>query len=68
MQAEGMKEYFSILEGEGYWSVCGDSMYEGERWKITKQGLNERLRFLKYGPGQFFRGMLCKVKEEEDAC
>jgi hypothetical protein len=68
MQAEGMKDYFSILEGEGYWSVCGDSMYEGERWKITNQGLNERLRFLKYGPGQFFRGMLCKAKEEEDAC
>jgi len=66
MQAEGMKEYFSILEGEAYRSVCGDSIYEGERWKITKQGLNERLRFLKYGPGQFFRGMLYQDNVEEE--
>jgi len=65
MQAEGMKEYFSVLEGEAYWSVCGDSMYEGQRWKVTKQGLNERLRFLKYGPGQYFRGMLYEACVEE---
>jgi hypothetical protein len=58
MQAEGMKEYFSVLEGEKYLAVCGDSILGGDRWKVTKQGLNERLRFLKYGPGQFFRGML----------
>ena len=55
MQGEGMKEYFSVLEGEKYLPVCGD------RWKVTKQGLNERLRFLKYGPGQFFRGMLMQI-------
>jgi hypothetical protein len=59
MQAEGMKEYFSVLQGEEYEAVCGQSIYGGGRWKVTRQGLNERLRFLKYGPGQFFRGMLC---------
>ncbi|KAE9365335.1 hypothetical protein N431DRAFT_352776 [Stipitochalara longipes BDJ] len=66
MQAEGMKEYFSILEGEVYRPVCGDSIYEGERWKVTKQGLNERLRFLKYGPGQFFREHCDGSYETED--
>ena len=59
MQAEGMKEYFSVLQGEEYEAACGESVYGGGRWKVTRQGLNERLRFLKYGPGQFFRGMLC---------
>lgn len=57
LQGEGMKEYFSVLQGEAYHSVCGDSILGGDRWKVTEQGLNERLRFLKYGAGQYFRGM-----------
>jgi hypothetical protein len=64
MQAEGMKEYFSALEGEAYQPVCGDSMLGGDRWKVAKQGLNERLRFLKYGPGQFFKGILTQNLKE----
>jgi hypothetical protein len=59
-----MKEYFSVLEGEAYQSVCGDSMLGGDRWKVAKQGLNERLRFLKYGPGQFFKGILTQNLKE----
>jgi hypothetical protein len=58
MQAQGMKEYFSVLEGEGYVPAVGDTISRGERWVVTKQGLNERLRFLKYGAGQYFKGML----------
>jgi hypothetical protein len=57
MSGKGMKEYFSILEGEEYAPVVGDTISRGERWVITEQGLNERLRFLKYGAGQYFRGM-----------
>lgn len=58
LQGEGMKEYFGKLVGEEYLPVVGESVYNrGERWVVTKQGLNERLRFLKYGAGQFFRGM-----------
>lgn len=64
LQGEGMKEYFSVLEGEGYQAVCGDAMFGGDRWKVTKQGLNERLRFLKYGPGQFFKGMIILPLQE----
>lgn len=59
MQGEGMKEYFSVLDGTAYTPVIGPSATRpGERWVITKQGLNERMRFLKYGPGQFFKGEL----------
>ncbi|KAF4629587.1 hypothetical protein G7Y89_g8563 [Cudoniella acicularis] len=55
-QAEGMKEYFSALEGKKYMSVIeSGGVKRGERWVITEQGPNERMRFLKYGAGQFFR-------------
>jgi len=59
MQGEGIKEYFSVLDGEKYLPAIGNSATRpGERWVITKQGLNERMRFLKYGPGQFFKGKI----------
>jgi hypothetical protein len=59
MQGEGMKEYFSVLDGEKYLPAIGNSATRpGERWVITEQGLNERMRFLKYGPGQFFKGKI----------
>jgi hypothetical protein len=57
MQCEEIKEYLSVLDGKEYVPVLGNSAnYRGERWVISKQGPNERMRFLKYGPGQFFKG------------
>ena len=58
LQGEGMKEYFSVLEGEEYDSVKGAyaARKDGRRWEVMTQGVNERLRFLKYGAGQFFKG------------
>ena len=59
IQGKGVKEYLSVLDGEKYYPVVGDgATRRGERWVITKQGLNERMRFLKYGAGQFFRRKL----------
>jgi hypothetical protein len=59
LQGEGIKEYLSVLDGEKYYPVVGDgATRRGERWVVSKQGMNERMRFLKYGAGQFFRGML----------
>lgn len=57
LQGEGMKDYLLKLEGEKYDSVFGPSLKpkRGERWVAAKQGINERMRFLKYGAGQFFR-------------
>ncbi|KAE8454398.1 hypothetical protein EG329_000020 [Mollisiaceae sp. DMI_Dod_QoI] len=54
LQGEGMKEYFSCLYGEKYAPAIG-TFRNGEKWKPTKYGLNERMRFLRYGPGQFFK-------------
>jgi hypothetical protein len=54
LQADGMKEYFGRMEGDNYKAV---GVRSGEKWAVTKQGLNKRMRFLKYGPGQFFKGM-----------
>ncbi len=57
LQGEGMKEYFSELVGKKYVPVVGGSaMYKGEKRVVSEQGLNERMRFLRYGPGQFFKG------------
>jgi hypothetical protein len=58
MQGEGMKEYLSVLEGEEYDPVKGphNERTDGRRWEAMTQGVNERLRFLKYGAGQFFKG------------
>lgn len=57
LQGEGMKEYFGVLDGEEYAGAIGPSATRpGERWVVTKQGLNERMRFLRYGPAQYFKG------------
>lgn len=56
LQGEGMKEYFGVLDGEEYAGAIGPSATRpGERWVVTKQGLNERMRFLRYGPAQYFK-------------
>ena len=56
LQGDGIKEYISKLEGEKYRQVIGGSFLEkGIKWHVTEQGINERMRFLKYGAGQFFR-------------
>lgn len=54
LQGEGMKEYFSALYGEEYIPAIG-TFRDGEKWVPTDYGLNERMRFLRYGPGQFFK-------------
>lgn len=54
--AEGMKEQLSVLEGEKYLPVMGErAVRRGDRWVVSRRGPNERMRFLKYGAGQFFR-------------
>lgn len=56
MQSEEIKKNLAVLEGGEHSSAVGEWQTDrGERWVITKQGLNERMRFLKYGSGQFFR-------------
>jgi len=41
---------------EGWANVMGNGpVKRGERWRVTR--LNERMRFLKYGAGQYFRGI-----------
>jgi hypothetical protein len=54
LQGEGIKEYFSSLYGEEYSPAIG-TFRDGEKWIPTEYGLNERMRFLRYGPGQFFK-------------
>ena len=59
LQGEGIKEYLGRLEGEEYDYVLGRTgkwkNESGSAWVPTAQGVNERMRFLKYGAGQFFR-------------
>ncbi|KAG9237673.1 hypothetical protein BJ875DRAFT_369454 [Amylocarpus encephaloides] len=56
MQSEKMKNYFSALEGEKYVKLLGDrAVKQKERWVVSEKGPNERMRFLKYGAGQYFR-------------
>ncbi|TVY30180.1 hypothetical protein LHYA1_G001088 [Lachnellula hyalina] len=55
-QVKEMKDYFSVMEGEKYGSIVGDCLVmQDGRWVIAPKGPNERMRFLKYGAGQFFR-------------
>jgi hypothetical protein len=53
LQGEGIRERLDSFEGQeimqGRYSVRN-----GEKWNMLR--LNERMRFLKYGPGQFFKG------------
>lgn len=58
-----MKDYFSVMEGEKYVPVVGDRMTRlDERWAISPKGPNERMRFLKYSAGQFFRRRFPKFR------
>lgn len=54
LQADEVKNYLQRLEGDKYESVLGRGGDSGA-WVPTQQGINERMRFLKYGAGQFFR-------------
>jgi hypothetical protein len=56
LQGKGMKEYFSVLQGQEYKEVIGwRAAINGDRYVISEKGPNERMRFLKYGAGQYFR-------------
>jgi hypothetical protein len=55
LQAKGMRDYLNLLEGKEYDGVVGKERLGG-RWKLTEQGPNEKMRFLRYGVGQFFKG------------
>lgn len=58
LQSQAVKEYLSVLDEDLCPTVLGKSATgREERWVATKQGVNERLRFLKYGAGQYFRGL-----------
>lgn len=51
--AEGIKEELDWIEGQP--GVQGKRAAErGERWKFAK--VNERMRFLRYGAGNYFKG------------
>lgn len=53
LNAKGLGEDLGILQGKRGilgWRACE----RGDRWRVTR--LNERMRFLRYGRGQFFRG------------
>ena len=54
LQAVEVRKYLQRLEGDRYASVL-DQGSDRTAWVPTQQGLNERMRFLKYGAGQFFR-------------
>lgn len=50
--APGLKERLAVIENEE--SILGPIRKGGrQRWNFRR--LNDRMRFLKYGPGQFFR-------------
>lgn len=51
--AEQLQADLSTIEGKAF-IIGSNAVMLGHRWKITR--LNERMRFLRYGPGQFFKG------------
>ncbi|RAL68624.1 hypothetical protein DID88_007337 [Monilinia fructigena] len=55
LQGRGIKEDIGILEGKKWESLASVGIRRGERWVSTEQGINERMRFLRYGAGQYFR-------------
>lgn len=53
---EGVQEQLARIGGKGSAKVQGSWMEEGgSKWKFVR--LNERMRFLRYGKGMFFKGM-----------
>ncbi|KAK3327395.1 hypothetical protein B0T19DRAFT_441388 [Cercophora scortea] len=56
LRAPGLGERLSVIEGEA--AITGPEMWgrrggRGKRWEFRR--VNQRMRFLRYGPGQFFR-------------
>ncbi|KAM3083851.1 hypothetical protein ACMFMG_002039 [Clarireedia jacksonii] len=55
-QAGVVEEDIGLLEGEKWMGLLGAwAVRRGEMWRLTEQGMNERMRFLRYGSGQYFR-------------
>jgi hypothetical protein len=50
--APGLKDDIAIVEGNER-MLGASAVAAGQRWKVER--LNERMRFLKYGKGQFFK-------------
>jgi len=62
LQAKEVKDYITVLDGKKYTPVIGPrAEIPDERYKSTEQGINERMRFLKYGAGQFFKRKPAKL-------
>ncbi|CCD42513.1 hypothetical protein BofuT4_P075960.1 [Botrytis cinerea T4] len=55
LQGKGIKEDIGVLEGKKWEGLASLGLRSGERWVGTEQGINERMRFLRYGAGQYFR-------------
>ncbi|KAF7915471.1 uncharacterized protein EAE98_011074 [Botrytis deweyae] len=55
LQGKGIKEDIGVLEGKKWEGLASLGLRSGERWVGTEQGINERMRFLRYGSGQYFR-------------
>lgn len=55
VQAPGIEEALSKIEGDGSKKVQGyGQARDGWKWKFAR--LNERMRFLRYGKGMYFKG------------
>jgi len=58
--ADGLESDLRILDKE---EIIGElGAQRGERWRMTR--LNERMRFLKYGSGQYFRRKVIFVEKK----
>jgi len=58
VQGEGVNDSLAVLNRKLQPDLLRSKRgRDGDQWLITEKGLNERLRFLKYGPGQYFKGM-----------
>lgn len=57
LQGKGIREDIGVLEGKRWEGLTSLGIRSGQRWLSTDQGINERMRFLRYGAGQYFRGL-----------
>lgn len=59
IQAPGVRDEMAVLEGKKSRLVMGSGAVEREereeRWRVSERGINESLKFLRYGSGQYFR-------------
>lgn len=59
--AEGVQEQLARIEGKESAKVQGHFMEKGGyKWKFVR--LNERMRFLRYGKGMFFKGISVSLR------